>query len=73
MIPARGGSTDGGLVASAGCIGNRVYTDLGDDELYVAVAGRDVVRVADSLATILAANDALAGYHRERRRTLSTA
>jgi uncharacterized protein (DUF169 family) len=62
----------GGAVASAGCIGNRVYTDLGDDELYVAVAGRDLERVAAELATIVSANEALAGYHRERRRTLAT-
>jgi uncharacterized protein (DUF169 family) len=62
----------GGAVASAGCIGNRVYTDLGDDELYVAVAGRDLERVAGELATIVSANEALAGYHRERRRTLAT-
>lgn len=62
----------GRAVASAGCVGNRVYTDLGDDELYVAVPGRDVARVADELATIVAANDTLAAYHRDRRRTLAT-
>jgi uncharacterized protein (DUF169 family) len=62
----------GGVVASTGCIGNRVYTDLGDDELYVAIPGRDVARVAAELATITAANDTLATYHRDRRRTLST-
>ena len=62
----------GGAVASTGCIGNRVYTDLGDDELYVAVPGRDVARVAASLTAIIAANDTLAAYHRDRRRTLAT-
>jgi len=62
----------GGAVASAGCIGNRVYTDLGDDELYVALPGRDVSRVAAELATIIAANDTLASYHRDRRRALAT-
>jgi uncharacterized protein (DUF169 family) len=62
----------GGAVASTGCIGNRVYTDLGDDELYVAVAGRDLERAAAELATIVSANEALAGYHRERRGTLAT-
>jgi uncharacterized protein (DUF169 family) len=62
----------GGVVASTGCIGNRVYTDLGDDELYVAVTGRDVVRVTAELATIVAANDTLATYHRDRRRALAT-
>jgi uncharacterized protein (DUF169 family) len=62
----------GGTMASTGCIGNRVYTDLGDDELYVVVPGRDMARVAASLATITAANDALATYHQDRRRTLAT-
>jgi uncharacterized protein (DUF169 family) len=62
----------GGAVASTGCIGNRVYTDLGDDELYVVVAGRDVERLAAELAPIVAANDTLAAYHRDRRRALAT-
>jgi uncharacterized protein (DUF169 family) len=62
----------GGAVASTGCIGNRVYTDLGDDELYVAIAGRDLPRVAAEMATITSANRALEDYHRERRRALAT-
>jgi hypothetical protein len=49
-----------------------VYTDLGDDELYVVVAGRDVERLAAELAPIVAANDTLAAYHRDRRRALAT-
>lgn len=60
----------GGVVASTGCIGNRVYTDVADDELYVAVPGKDLARVVDETATIAHANAALADYHRERRRTL---
>ncbi len=28
-----------GIAASSACVGNRVYTELGDDELYVAVRG----------------------------------
>jgi uncharacterized protein (DUF169 family) len=62
----------GGAVASTGCIGNRIYTDLGDDELYVVVAGRDLPKVAAELATIISANDALADYHRGRRRALAS-
>jgi uncharacterized protein (DUF169 family) len=62
----------GGAVASTGCIGNRVYTDLGEDELYVVVPGRDMVRVASSLAAIISANESLATYHRDRRRALAT-
>jgi uncharacterized protein (DUF169 family) len=62
----------GGTTASTACIGNRIYTDLGDDELYVMVPGRDLARVVEALETIAAANDTLAGYHRGRRQTLST-
>ena len=62
----------GGSVASTGCIGNRVYTDLGDDELYVAMPGRDVGRIVAELGTIVAANDSLADYHRQRRQTLAS-
>jgi uncharacterized protein (DUF169 family) len=61
-----------GVVASTGCIGNRVYTDLGDDELYVAVPGRDLARLAAEMATIATANATLAAYHRDRRHALST-
>lgn len=63
----------GGLVASTGCVGNRVYTDVGDDALYVAVPGGAVTGVADALDVIVAANTALRDYHQERRRTLATA
>jgi uncharacterized protein (DUF169 family) len=61
-----------GVVTSAGCIGNRVYTDLGDDELYAAVPGTALEIVARELETIASANLALAQYHRGRRRELST-
>ena len=61
----------GGAVASTGCIGNRVYTEVSDDELYVAVPGKDLARVADEVGTIASANTGLSNYHRERRRTLA--
>ncbi len=57
-----------GVVMSSGCVGNRVYTDLGDDELYAAIPGRDLARVVEALDTIVAANATLADYHRDRRR-----
>jgi uncharacterized protein (DUF169 family) len=60
-----------GTVTSTGCIGNRVYTDLGDDELYVMIPGTQLAEVADAAATIASANQALADYHRERRQALS--
>lgn len=60
----------GGTVASAGCIGNRVYTEIGDDELYVVVPGKDVFRVAAEVATVADANAQLEAYHRARVRSL---
>jgi uncharacterized protein (DUF169 family) len=61
-----------GVVVSAGCIGNRVYTDLGEDELYVAIPGKDLLRIADELDGIAAANVKLSEYHRQRRDLLAS-
>ena len=61
-----------GAVASVGCVGNRVYTDVGEDELYVVLPGRDLLRVAAQAETIAAANAKLAEYHRGRRASLAT-
>ena len=61
-----------GVIASMGCVGNRVYTDLGEDELYVMIPGKDVARVAAEAQTIASANLKLSEYHRERRRALAT-
>jgi uncharacterized protein (DUF169 family) len=61
-----------GMVTSAGCIGNRVYTDIGNDELYAAVPGRALEQIARELETVESANLALAEYHRDRQHRLST-
>jgi uncharacterized protein (DUF169 family) len=53
-------------VASFGCIGNRVYTELGDDELYFALPGKHLAGVVEKLATIVNANHELETYHRAR-------
>ena len=53
-------------VASLGCIGNRVYTGLGDEELYFALPGKQVSAVAEKLAVIVNANRELEKYHRAR-------
>jgi uncharacterized protein (DUF169 family) len=53
-------------VASLGCIGNRVYTGLADDELYFALPGKHVGTVVAKLATIINANRELEKYHRAR-------
>ena len=62
-----------GTVSSLGCIGNRVYTGLGEDELYVAVPGADLEKVAAALSVIVSANQALEEYARGRRAQLATA
>jgi uncharacterized protein (DUF169 family) len=52
--------------ASLGCIGNRVYTGLADDELYFALPGKELGAVVEKLATIVNANRELESYHRAR-------
>ena len=59
-----------GAVTSAGCIGNRVYTGLGEDELYVTLRGSDLERIAAEIDTILSANETLTAYHEERCQAL---
>jgi uncharacterized protein (DUF169 family) len=61
-----------GTQTSLGCIGNRVYTGLGDDELYIVVAGKDLEKVAGALDEIVSANQALQNYATERRALLAT-
>lgn len=61
-----------GMVASAGCIGNRVYTDLPAAELYCAIPGPALEAIAEALKTVVAANAALSEYHQGRRSQLST-
>lgn len=61
-----------GAVTSAGCIGNRVYTDIGENELYVTLRGTDLERIAHEIDTIQTANATLTQYHQDRRRSLST-
>jgi uncharacterized protein (DUF169 family) len=59
-----------GAVTSAGCLGNRVYNDLGDDELYMLVPGRVLQKLADEVQVIANANIRLTEYHRGRRKSL---
>ena len=53
--------------ASLGCIGNRVYTGLGDDELYLAVPAAKVGAMLAQLEAVLDANLELERFHRQRR------
>lgn len=60
-----------GAIASLGCIGNRVYTGLEEDEMYVVLRGKDLEGVAEALYVISGANAALRDYARGRREQLS--
>jgi uncharacterized protein (DUF169 family) len=64
---------EGGLASSLGCIGNRVYTGLSEDELYIMIAGGDLIAIVGAMETVAAANAALATYHATRRAELTTA
>jgi uncharacterized protein (DUF169 family) len=64
VLPA---TLQGGAVnASVGCIGNRVYTGLGDDELYFALPGSQVEAIVEKLGVIVHANRELEQFHRAR-------
>jgi uncharacterized protein (DUF169 family) len=56
----------GQVTPSLGCIGNRVYTELGDDELYCAIPGSQIGQVVAELEKIVSANDALKEFHKAR-------
>src|SRR5690242_2902072 len=56
----------GRATASFGCIGNRVYTGLGDDEGYYAIPGANVPEVVNKLAVLVEANRQLHHFHKER-------
>jgi len=59
-----------GTTASTGCVGNRVYTGLGDSDLYVAVPGKDVARIAEETTVVRTANATLMQYHQDRKQQL---
>ena len=56
----------GRTIASLGCIGNRVYTGLGEDEMYFAIPGSKIADFTKELEKILAANRALQSFHEAR-------
>ncbi|HVL69696.1 MAG TPA: DUF169 domain-containing protein [Vicinamibacterales bacterium] len=59
-----------GMVASTGCIGNRVYTAIDEGDLYAVVPANALERLADDAETIRDANEKLRAYHEERRTQL---
>jgi uncharacterized protein (DUF169 family) len=52
---------------SLGCIGNRVYNELSDEDFYTAIHASQVPSVIDRLDIVLQANRALEGFHRARK------
>ncbi|MDX6498518.1 MAG: hypothetical protein QOG23_1778 [Blastocatellia bacterium] len=52
---------------SLGCIGNRVYNELSDEEFYTAMAEPTLTEVMGQLKTVVAANNELETFHRSRR------
>lgn len=51
---------------SFGCIGNRVYTGLGDGEVWYALPGSKLDAVLEKLKTLVDANRQLEHFHRAR-------
>ncbi|MBC8353718.1 MAG: DUF169 domain-containing protein [Planctomycetes bacterium] len=56
----------GTTATNLGCIGNRVYTGMADDELYFVIAGSGLASVVDKLSTIVNANNELETFHKGR-------
>jgi uncharacterized protein (DUF169 family) len=55
-----------GIASSFGCMGNRVYTDLSNNELYSVISGKELQKITDELALIVSANATLRQYHEGR-------
>jgi len=66
-------SLQAGAILSLGCMGNRVYTGLGEDEMYFVVRGADLAALVDALDVITGANEALRQYAEGRRGELASA
>ena len=65
VIPAVMQSNKG--ASSLGCIGNRVYTALSDDDFYFAFPGKHIDAIVEKLEIIINANLALEEYHQQRQ------
>jgi uncharacterized protein (DUF169 family) len=68
-IPA---ALSSGVASSLGCVGNRIYTGVEDEEFYTVIAGKDLASVLAQMHTITNANAALTEYHARRRTSLAT-
>ena len=62
----------GRATISLGCIGNRVYNEVADDQLYVALPAQRMNEVIKHLETVVEANRQLERFHRERLASVSS-
>ncbi len=70
MIPESIAS--GRVVLSLGCIGNRIYTGLKEQEGYIAIPGSTLEAVCSQLSIVVAANETLVKFHSERQAQFAT-
>jgi uncharacterized protein (DUF169 family) len=61
----------GSAALSFGCKGNRTFTGLPDDELYVAIPGGKWKEVESAIESILNANAAMETYYRQKLETIA--
>ena len=52
---------------SLGCIGNRVYTELADDQMVVTLPGSKLITIVDAVKDMVKTNALLEGAHREKK------
>ena len=55
---------------SLGCAGNRLYTGLPEDELYIAIPGDSWEAFTSKIAEIVAANARMAEHYRDHEQSL---
>ena len=58
--------SSGRPASNLGCIGNRVYTEMGDDELYFVIPGSQLDLIVEKLKLIVHANRELETFHAAR-------
>ncbi|MGB0956584.1 MAG: DUF169 domain-containing protein [Panacagrimonas sp.] len=63
----------GEVAASTACIGNRVYTQIDQQDLYIAIGGGNLDAILQALVVIVDANQKLRDYHQGRAQNLSQA
>jgi uncharacterized protein (DUF169 family) len=61
----------GTAALSFGCKGNRTFTGLPDDEMYLCIPGGKWAAVAKQLAAVLAANQAMESCYRAKQASIA--